>query len=61
MRYLEMLNGRKTYLAAGLLAAFAIIGAITGQLEAAKVGELLVEALALVGLRHAVGRSNLAK
>lgn len=47
-------NGYKTYIAAGLLAVFAISGFLTGYLEADRAIQIALEAAAIAGLRHAI-------
>jgi hypothetical protein len=51
-----MISGYKTYIAAFLLAMFAISGFFTGSLEDMEVFKLLVEALAIAGLRHGIAK-----
>lgn len=49
-----MVNGNKTFIAAGLLGAFAVIGGLIGQLEPEQAVALILEALAIAGLRHSI-------
>ena len=52
----EFLRGKKTYLMSGALALYAVLGFVTGQMEAGKAFELLTESGALAALR--AGLSN---
>lgn len=49
-----MLNGYKTYLSALALLAFAVYGLATNHLDSATGWPLVMEALALAGLRNAI-------
>jgi len=50
----NMLNGKKTFIVAGLMAVFAIIGLALDLLSAGEAGALFLEAMALSGLRVAL-------
>lgn len=52
------MNGYKTYLAAFLLAVFAVSGYVTGELEQARAGITLLEAFAIAGLRHGIANGR---
>lgn len=51
-----MLDGYKTYIAAAGLALFGLLGLALGHLSGAEAGQLLIEALAIAGLRHGVAK-----
>ena len=52
----EFLAGKKTYLASAALALYAILGFITGQMEAGKAFELLAESGAIAALRAGMAK-----
>lgn len=56
MFLLKMTEGKKAYTVAILLAVFAITGFLTGNLEPARVVELVLEALGIAVIRHAISR-----
>lgn len=49
-----MLQGKKTYLVAGLMIAYAVIGALTGQMDGNKALELMLQASGLGALRAGI-------
>lgn len=51
-----MLSGNKTYLAAALMILFAGGGIALGEIEMARAGELIIEALAIMGLRAGIAK-----
>lgn len=52
----NFLSGKKTYLASGALALYALLGYLTGQMEAGKVFELLAESGAFSALRAGLAK-----
>ena len=48
------MTGWKTYTAAAGLAVWAVFGMLTGSHDQSTMLQLLIEAAALVGLRHAI-------
>ena len=50
----EFLSGKKTYIASGALALYAVLGFLTGQMEAGKAFELLTASGAFAALRSGV-------
>lgn len=52
----EFLRGKKTYLMSGALALYALLGYLTGQIDAGRAFELLAQSGALSALR--AGLSN---
>ena len=50
----NMLNGKKTFIVAGLMAVFAIIGLALDLMPAEQAGALFLEALAIAGIREAL-------
>jgi hypothetical protein len=56
-----IMSGWKTYVAAGALAAYAVFAFVSGTIEQAAMIELLLQAAALAGLRHAVATKSLAR
>lgn len=51
---MDSLDGKKTYLTAGMTVVFALFGAYLGELEGAEVGKLILAAMAMAGIRHAI-------
>jgi len=51
---MELLPGKKTFLVALLMAAYAVVGVIIGQLDSEQALQLLLEAGGLAALRQAV-------
>ena len=49
------INGYKTYIAAGLLALFAITGAAIGKIDGTEAIQMFLEAAGIAGLRHGFG------
>lgn len=52
------MSGYKSYIVAGALALYALAGLTSGKLDANRAFELIIEAAALVGIRHAVSKST---
>lgn len=50
----NVLKGKKTYIAAGLLAVWALLGLFLGKVDAQTGVSYLLEALGLFGLRNAL-------
>lgn len=55
------MSGWKTYSVAAALCAFAFTGLATGKIDGNHALELILEALALMGLRHAIATEAKAK
>ena len=51
---MKWLNGRKSYLVSFAMLAFAVLGFALGKLDATQAGELLLQVLAIAGLRHGI-------
>lgn len=49
-----VLDGYKTYIAAGGLFLFALVGLLTSKLDSAQAIQILLNALGLFGLRNAI-------
>ena len=52
--FFQLLKGRKTYLMAGALALWAVLGFVLGRGDIDVLVRLLVEAGAIASLRHAI-------
>jgi hypothetical protein len=52
------MNGRKSYIIAVAIGLYAIGGLVSGNIEAPHAWELMLEALALAGIRHAVTKAG---
>ena len=50
----EAVNGNKTYLVAGLLILYAVIGVFIGQMEWGHALELILAGLGVFGFRSAI-------
>lgn len=50
----NLANGKKTYAAATLMVVYAVSGVILGHLEQEQAVQLILEALAIAGLRRAL-------
>ena len=55
---LDKVNGRKSYLVAGSMAAYAIGGIVMGYLDPKDSAEILMAAGALVGLAHKLEKAS---
>jgi len=53
---MNVLNGYKTYIAAAGLTVFAVLGLIYGKLSGVEAGTLVIEAIAIAGLRHGIAK-----
>ena len=53
---MDALNGNKTYLAAAGMIAYAVIGLALGLHTSDKAVELILQALAIIGLRHGIAK-----
>lgn len=51
---MSFLKGKKTYIVAGLIVIYVIVGLILGDMPKEKAIELVLESMGLAGLRHAV-------
>lgn len=51
---MKLLSGKKTYVAAGLLVLYAVLGLVTGKLEDVQSVGIILEALAIAGLRAGI-------
>lgn len=49
------LKGKKTYIAGIALICYALGGAVAGKLDITVAVQLVLEALAIMGLRHGIG------
>lgn len=49
-----MFKGYKTYVASGLMFLFGLYGLVTGNLEQGQAVQVILEALAIAGLRNAI-------
>jgi hypothetical protein len=56
MNLLQRVDGRKTYIIAGLTVAYGIIGLIIGQLEATEGIQVVLAGLAAFGFRSALNK-----
>jgi hypothetical protein len=54
----DFFKGKKTYLASGALALWAVAGCALGQIDQAKMVELLIESGALSALRAALAKGQ---
>ena len=54
---MDVLKGRKTYVIAVLMLAYGLGGLALGELEAAEVGRIVLEGLALAGLRAGIAKA----
>ncbi len=54
----EKLKGYKTYAACIALAVYAVAGFIVGKVDGVTAGELVIEALAIAGLRAGVSKKK---
>jgi|TARA_Y100000034_G_C6879939_1_gene403020 hypothetical protein len=54
---MNIINGKKAYSAATLLALYGILGYVTGELPPLEALKILAEALAIAGLRHAIAKA----
>ena len=52
--FFQLLKGRKTYLAAGALVLWAVLGFVLGRGDIDVLVRLLAEAAAIASLRHAI-------
>jgi len=52
----DRLSGKKTYISAGVLLIWAIYAGVTNAIDGAKVTELVLLALSIMGLRAGVGK-----
>ena len=52
----EKINGKKTYISAGLLVLFAIIGLVLGRLPEQEAIKLIIEAMGLASIRHGIAK-----
>jgi len=53
---MDKVNGYKTYILCAMMMAFSILGVALGKLDGPQAGTLILEALALAGLRHGVAK-----
>ena len=51
---ISFLSGKKTYLAAGVMALYALIGILTGWITWEQAVQLFLNAAGLIGLRSAI-------
>lgn len=56
MNMLDKINGKKTYIVAGLMAATAAVGWATNILSGSQAWELLMQSAGIAGLRHAMDK-----
>lgn len=54
----ELLQGKKTYIVAGLMVAYAVLGMSLGYQEPTDAFQLILEAMGLVGLRLGVAKAE---
>lgn len=57
MKYIELLEGKKTYIVAALLVVFAGIGVYTHQLTADQAVVIVLNGLGLGALRSGINKS----
>lgn len=55
---MESLKGKKTYLVAGLMIAYGVLGFVLGYQDAAEAGKLVLEGFGLIMLRLGVAKAE---
>lgn len=53
---MEQLSGYKTYILCGAMLVFATLGLVLDKLTGAEAGTLILEALAIAGLRNGIAK-----
>jgi len=51
---MSILKGKKSYIVAAAMLAYAVIGVVLGRIPNADAGLVILEALAVAGIRHGI-------